>query len=128
MQGNALPLRPIADGVARFLGWWRDELWGLVPEYGRRLMTGARSDVVLAEVDGRYLVLAETASRVPAAAPGPRVLPRAQAISQLVEAAQKAAPQPGSAYRPTDAMCAEWNFPRLRWPTHGEFSISTWSV
>jgi general secretion pathway protein L len=91
MQGNALPLRPIADGVARFLGWWRDELWGLVPEYGRRLMTGARSDVVLAEVDGRYLVLAETASRGPAAAPGPRVLPRAQAISQLVEAAQKAA-------------------------------------
>jgi general secretion pathway protein L len=91
MQGNALPLRSLADGLARFLGWWRDELWGLVPDYVRRLLTGARSDAVLVEVDGGYLVLAEAGSRGPAAASGPRILPRTQAIAQLTEAARKAA-------------------------------------
>lgn len=88
MQGDALPLRPITDGVGRFLGWWRDELWGLVPEYVRRLMTGAQSGAVLAEVDGGYLVLAEDANRGPAT-PAPRILPRAQAIPQLTEVAQR---------------------------------------
>jgi general secretion pathway protein L len=89
MQGDALPLRSVADGVSRFLGWWREELLGLVPEYGRRLMTGAAPDAVLAEVEGGYLVLNGDASQSRA----PAVRPRAQAVLQITEMAQRGSGQ-----------------------------------
>lgn len=89
MQGDTLPIRSVAGGVARFLNWWREELWGLVPEYGRRLVADARPDVVLAEVESGYLALAQAATRSRASPSSSQVLPRAQAILQLAGIASK---------------------------------------
>ena len=91
MQGDGLPLRSLKDGTARFLEWWRDELWGLVPEAGRRLMTGAGPSVVLAEVeDGFQVLTTETDGGVEGHTP--ETLARGQAILLLAEMARKEKP------------------------------------
>ena len=72
------------DGTLRFLGWWRDELWGMVPERVRRLLAGGDAGIVLAEVEGGFAII--DASAGPARygpADAPRVLSRAEALAAL---------------------------------------------
>jgi general secretion pathway protein L len=84
MLSGAPALRSVIDGATRFLGWWRDELWGLVPERVRRLLVGTDAVVVLAQVDGGFQVLAGSGTRGQDAA---AVLARAEALSALAEMA-----------------------------------------
>jgi general secretion pathway protein L len=86
MQGDTLRLRSALDRVAGFLSWWRDELWSLLPEYGRQLLTGVRPGPVLAQVEGGYVALSGQASR---GREQPSILPRAQAILELASLARK---------------------------------------
>jgi general secretion pathway protein L len=74
--------------VARFLSWWRDELWDLVPESGRRLMTSAGPSVVFAEVEGGFQVLTTEADGA-RSRPAPETLARGQALLLLAEIARK---------------------------------------
>jgi len=91
MEKNAPALRPVMDSAMRFLGWWRDELWGLVPERGRRLLAGADPGVVLAQVESGFQIVneAETLAGTDAA---PAVLSRVQALSALAEMAASGGP------------------------------------
>jgi general secretion pathway protein L len=80
----------LADGATRFLGWWRDELRGLLPERG--LLAGAARTIVLAQVEGGFQIAEDGAGRRPAAAAGPApVLSRAQALSRLAQMAEAGA-------------------------------------
>jgi general secretion pathway protein L len=84
MQGGAPALRSVIDGTRRFLGWWQDELWGMVPERVRRLLAGGDAGIVLAQVDGGFAIIDASAGRAgrrPAHAH--RVLPRAEALAAL---------------------------------------------
>src|ERR1700741_3611324 len=75
-------LRSLADGATAFLGWWRDELAGIVPEQAYQLVARNQPEVVLAQVDGGYVV-------VNGAARGPgEALPRAEAIARLAGASK----------------------------------------
>ena len=38
MRSGAAALSSAIDGTMRLLGWWRTELWGMVPERVRRLL------------------------------------------------------------------------------------------
>lgn len=88
MHGDGLPLRSLTDPAGRFLSWWRGELWELVPEAGRRLMTRAGPNVVLAEVEGGFQVLtAETGGE--RSEPTPETLARGHALLRLAEMARK---------------------------------------
>ena len=88
MHGDGLPLRSLTNPAVRFLSWWRGELWDLVPESGRRLMTRAGPTVVLAEVEGGFQILTAEAGRV-GSEPNPETLARGQALLQLAEMARK---------------------------------------
>jgi general secretion pathway protein L len=84
MQGGAPALTSVMDATRRFLGWWRDELWSMVPERVREQLAGGDAGIVLAQVDGGFAVIDASsgrASRRPALAP--RVLPRAEALAAL---------------------------------------------
>ena len=85
MESGAPSLRRAVNSVVRFFGWWRDELWGLLPEGWRRLFVGADPSVVLAQVESGFQIATETQSR-PGAAPA--VLSRAQALSALAGIAE----------------------------------------
>jgi general secretion pathway protein L len=84
MQMSAPALGSFVDATSRFLGWWRDELVALVPERVRRLFAAADARLVLAEVDGGFAIVGASAGP-PGAAPA--VLPRAEALAALAEAA-----------------------------------------
>ena len=72
------------DGTRRFLAWWRDELWGMVPERVRRLLAGGDAGIVLAQVDGGFAVVDASTGRARSGpADAPRVLPRAEALAAL---------------------------------------------
>src|SRR5262245_47205744 len=85
MQSGVPALRSVTDGATRFVGWWRDELIGLVPERARLLFAEAEHDVVLAQVDGGFQVV--NGSGPPARGEVPSVLSRAEALSALARMA-----------------------------------------
>lgn len=85
MESVAPALNSIADGVARFFAWWRDELWGLVPERARRLFVGGDAGVVLAQVETGFQIVAEHRARMQRE--DPPVLSRAQALAALADMA-----------------------------------------
>lgn len=72
------------DGARRFLGWWREELWGMVPERVRRLLAGGGAGIVLAQLDGGFAIVDASAAPVRR---GPAdalpVLSRAEAFAAL---------------------------------------------
>jgi general secretion pathway protein L len=75
----------LTDSAARFLEWWRDELWGLVPERMRRLLAHEDAGIVLAQVDGGFEIVPASSARArQKAAP---MLPRGQALAALAEMA-----------------------------------------
>ncbi len=86
MQNSLPAFAPLLEGASSFFAWWRGELWGLVPERGRKWLAGAGPGVVLAEVETGFQILAEDATR-PGAAPGPAPLSRAEALSALARMA-----------------------------------------
>lgn len=89
MESSAPALRPVMDSAMRLLGWWRDELWGLVPEGWRRLFVGADPGIVLAQVETGFQILSEAETRVRAGTgEAAAVLSRAQALSALAEMAE----------------------------------------
>jgi general secretion pathway protein L len=71
----------LTDSAACFLGWWRDELLGLVP---RRLLADTAASVVLAQVDGGFQIIAASSPRPRGQGVAP-VLSRAQALAALEE-------------------------------------------
>src|SRR5687767_3474668 len=85
MTGTTQAQLSLLDGAMRFLHWWRDELYGLVPEAVRKLATGSDVDVVLAQVGGGFEIIAVSAPRVRDGTT--EVLSRAQAIAVLVDMA-----------------------------------------
>jgi general secretion pathway protein L len=85
MRSGAPALRSVTDSATRFLAWWRDELWGLVPERVRRLFDGAGPGAILAQVEGGFQILDEAAA---ARCEAPAVLSRAEAVSALAEMAE----------------------------------------
>jgi general secretion pathway protein L len=88
MHGDGLPFRSLGNSAARFLNWWRDELWDLVPESGRRLMTRAGPSVVLAEVEGGFQVLTAEADGA-RSGPTSETLAQGQALQLLATIARK---------------------------------------
>jgi general secretion pathway protein L len=88
MQNGAPALSSAMDGAARFLGWWREELREMVPERLRRLLAGADSGIVLAQVEGGFQIVDASAGRTRGGAGAARqVLSRAEALAALAEMA-----------------------------------------
>ncbi|MBO0766452.1 MAG: PilN domain-containing protein, partial [Hyphomicrobiaceae bacterium] len=85
MASGTPALHSVAGSATRFLNWWRDELWGLMPERMRRFLTDADAGVILAQVDTGYQILTEEPPR--GGSGGPQVLSRDQALSALAEMA-----------------------------------------
>jgi general secretion pathway protein L len=76
------------DGARRFLAWWRDELWAMVPERVGRLLAGADAGIVLAQVEGGFQIVEEASSRARGnVGASPEVLSRAEALAALAEMA-----------------------------------------
>jgi general secretion pathway protein L len=69
----------------RLLGWWRTELWGMVPERVRRLLVEADAGVVLAQVEGGFQIIDARARGNPGAAR--QVCSRVEAFAILAEMA-----------------------------------------
>ncbi len=91
MQGGGPALQSLRDGFLGFLVWWRDELWGLLPERVRRLFTADEHGVVLAQVDGGFQVVDAPAGRGAPAALGSReVMAREEAVMALAARARGA--------------------------------------
>ena len=97
MQSGAPALRSVMDASGRFLAWWREELWAMVPERVRRLLAGADGGIVLAQVEGGFQIVEEPSSgargRAGAARP---VLSRAEALAALAEMAVSRGPKSAS--------------------------------
>jgi general secretion pathway protein L len=86
METATTPARlSLLDGAMRFLHWWRDELYGLVPGPVRNLATGSDADVVLAQVEGGFQIVTPPTSRVPDGTP--EVLSSVQAVAALADMA-----------------------------------------
>jgi general secretion pathway protein L len=79
----ALPF--LIDIVMRFLAWWREELWGLVPGPVRRWFADTHAGVVLAQVETGFQLITEPSQRVRDGTH--EVLSRAQAVAALAEMA-----------------------------------------
>lgn len=93
MQSGVSALESLMDGARSFLGWWLNELWGIVPPPVRRLFADAEPHLVLCQVEAGFQIDAEGASRARLDAAGtptgaPTVLSRAQAMSRLAEIAE----------------------------------------
>lgn len=86
MQGDGIHFRSLTDGAGRFVSWWRDELWNLMPEPVRRVISRAGANVVLAEVEGGFQVLAPDISPAKNGSSSETV-PRGQALLLLTEMA-----------------------------------------
>lgn len=85
MTGTSQSQPSLLDAAMRFLHWWRDELFALVPEAVRELATGSDADVVLAQVEGGFEILAGSSSRVRDGKT--ELLSRAQAVAALADMA-----------------------------------------
>lgn len=85
MTGRTQSQLSLVDGAMRFLHWWRDELYGLVPETIRKLATGSDADVVLAQVEGGFKIVTVSAPRARDGAA--EVLSRSQALAALADMA-----------------------------------------
>lgn len=85
MASRTPALQSVMGSAKRFLGWWYDELWGLIPEPMRRFLTGADAGIILAQVDTGFQILVDPPARGRSNAP--EVLSRAQALSALAEMA-----------------------------------------
>jgi general secretion pathway protein L len=88
MKDDGRSLRPLTDGATRFLEWWRDELWGLLPARVKRLISGMGSDPVLAEVEGGFQVLRSDTNPTPDGQ-APETITREKALVVLVELARQ---------------------------------------
>jgi len=88
MQSGASALQSLRGGLAGLLVWWRDELLGLVPERVRRLFVRSRPETVLAQVDDGFVVVKDASEGRSARARESAVLPRPEALTQLVRAAR----------------------------------------
>jgi general secretion pathway protein L len=89
MQSGAPVPRSLIDGAKRFLGWWRDELRGLLPERGLVVFAGPERTAVLTQVEGGFQIAEAGAGRRQAGGAGPApVLSRAQALSKLADMAE----------------------------------------
>jgi general secretion pathway protein L len=89
MQSGAPVPRSLIDGATRFLGWWRDELRGLLPERGLAVFAGPERTAVLTHVEGGFQITEAGAGRRQAGAAGQApVISRAQALSKLADMAE----------------------------------------
>ena len=61
-----------------FLIWWRDELWGLVPEYIRARLASNETGIVVATSPAGMQVLEEVGGRTRPASP---ILPPTEAVA-----------------------------------------------
>jgi general secretion pathway protein L len=86
MASIAPARQSLTDSTARFLGWWGEELLGLVPKWLHRLLADAEAGVVLAQVDGGFQILTASPSRG-RREETPPVLSRAQALAALADMA-----------------------------------------
>jgi len=88
MESGAPTPKLLLDGAARFLSWWRDELWELAPQPVRRLLADAQPDVVLIQLEDGFQVLEVGASRPGQSASASPVLSRAHALAKLAAMAE----------------------------------------
>jgi general secretion pathway protein L len=91
MQSGGTALQSVGSGLATFFAWWRDELLGLVPDRVRALFGQSRSDVVLAQVEDGFVVLAGASDRGSVEGTGTRGNSLAEALAALARAAKSKA-------------------------------------
>ena len=106
MQSGASALQSLRGGLADGLVWWRDELAGLVPERVRRQFVGGRPETVLVQVDDGFVVVKDAAASRSTKARESAVLPRPEAITQLVRAARSNAEATVGVRLPADVCFA----------------------
>lgn len=86
---NVVRAQPLLEGVARFLAWWREELWGLVPQRARQALTRAQPSLVIAALDQGFAVFEQVGAETrPVAVGGTGVLTRGQALAALAQTAR----------------------------------------
>jgi general secretion pathway protein L len=89
MHQGLRPLHALTDAPARFLEWWRDELWQLLPQGVRKVLAGSRPVLVLAVLDKGYRVFEERGSRTRRLGPSSDIpLTREEALRVLSGAAR----------------------------------------
>ena len=100
-------LQPIRLGLAGFLRWWGHELWGLVPEPLRRLVSGPGARIVVAVHPSGLHVLEERGRQVRSVGPGTTTVePAGKTASTLVELARSKPRVPIGIRLPFDACFA----------------------
>jgi general secretion pathway protein L len=97
-------LEPIRRALAAFLRWWGDELWGLLPEPLRRLVSGPGPRIVVAVHHAARRVLEERGRQLRPIAPssGP-AQPRGQETNALADLAKSTRRVPIGIRLPFDA-------------------------
>lgn len=89
MHQRLRPLHALTDAPARFLEWWRDELWQLLPQGLRKFLAGSKPVLLLAVLDKGYRVFEERSSRTLRLGPSSDTpLTREEALRVLSSAAR----------------------------------------
>jgi general secretion pathway protein L len=79
MKGGAT-LQSLSGNATAFLGWWRDELLGLVPEQAHRLFARRQPEVVLAQLGAGFAIVNSATSGADNS-----VLSRDEAMARLAD-------------------------------------------